>query len=108
MLNVNFNIDISGEPNGTWYLLFSFDIAWLDLYGANQLLHQHVGLVDFGLGDLLLAAGLGPTGSLSFPAALPPDAILLGFPIVVQVVVEHPGTGQFNWSNSTTLIGMPQ
>ncbi len=102
------NVTINGDPNGTWFLFFSFDVDWLDLRGAGQNLWEHVFLVDLPSGGLLTFAPIPGSGTITFPGALPSNAVLLGFPVVTQIISLHPGTAQQNLSNVATMIGMPQ
>jgi hypothetical protein len=99
-----FNVTLSGEPNGNCAVIWSLGVSWLDFSGN---LWEMVGMTDLGQGDILLVLPLGPAGSLTFPTSLPPDGILIGFPIVLQTVVINPSNNHRRWSNVTALIGTP-
>ena len=103
-LTTSFPVTLSGTPNGTAALLYSLGLNWIDLSGARW---EMVGLVDLGLGDILITLPLGPSGSLTFPTALPASGIFIGIPVVLQTVVINPADLHRRWSNVAAVIGVP-
>lgn len=96
-----FFLDMAGEPGGTWVLIYSLNLGWLDLAGLSW---EMVGMADFGLGDILITGPMG-AGSISLPGVLPTTGLMYGLPIALQTVVIHPTTSKRRWSNVTSIIG---
>jgi hypothetical protein len=95
-----FTLTLTGEPGGTWVLNVSLGFGWHDFPGA---LWELVGIASLPL-NVLFVDGPMPGGTLPIPSSMPPDAVLYGFPIVLQTVVVHPGTGVRRWSNVISLV----
>jgi hypothetical protein len=92
-------VTLDGFVGGPFGLAFSNKLAWFDLPSPPW---EMVGLLN------ILAAPVIVSGVITGPTAvnlpIPPDGVLFGLAVPLQMVVVNPANLHFRWSNVTSLV----